>query len=58
MCRPETTKDVAIEAKAVKLDAKGLAEEDKWLEKFDFPAFAEEIKVLGKKSSFFKNQFI
>jgi fatty acid desaturase len=49
MCRPESTKDVAVKASGEKFDVKTLAEEDKWLEKFDFPAFSKEIKELGKK---------
>jgi len=49
MCRLEKSNDVGIQSKALNLEEKDLAEEDKWLAKFDFPAFAQEIKVLGKK---------
>jgi len=56
MCRPETTTDVsAIGEKIIKknttqlIESKDLVESDKWLTKFDFAGFAEEIKVLGKK---------
>jgi len=49
MCRPDVAKDVAVQAKSFKMNEKDLAEEDKWLAKFDFPAFAKEIKELGKK---------
>lgn len=49
MCRPDNSKDVAVHAKGPQVNEKDLAEEDKWLAKFDFPAFAQEIKALGKK---------
>lgn len=49
MCRPDNTKDVGIHAKRNQCEEKDLAQEDEWLAKFDFPAFAKEIKELGKK---------
>lgn len=49
MCRPENGNDVALKPKGLKMEEKDLVEEDKWLAKFDFPAFAQEIKTLGKK---------
>jgi fatty acid desaturase len=49
MCRPDITTSVAMTANGVKFDEKNLAEEDKWLAKFDFSSFAKEIKELGKK---------
>ena len=49
MCRPDNSNDVNVQPKGLKLEEKDLAEEDKWLAKLDFPAFAQEIKVLGKK---------
>ena len=49
MCRPENSKDVSIRQKGLQLEEKDLADEDKWLAKFDFPGFAKEIKELGKR---------
>mmetsp|Transcript_3395 Transcript_3395/g.7442 ORF Transcript_3395/g.7442 Transcript_3395/m.7442 type:complete len:438 (-) Transcript_3395:98-1411(-) len=48
MCKPDGAKVDGI-SKGPRMEEKDLAEEDKWLAKFDFPAFAQEIKVLGKK---------
>ena len=49
MCKPEISNEKAIEAMGGQFCVKDLAEEDKWLATFDFPAFSKEIKELGKK---------
>jgi hypothetical protein len=47
MCRPDVVKESSNHAAALKDCA--LTKEDEWLAKFEFPAFAEEIRLLGKK---------
>lgn len=49
MCKPEISNEKGIEAMGGQFCVKDLAEEDKWLATFDFPAFSKEIKELGKK---------
>lgn len=46
MCRPDFAKD---HAKAAVLQQNTLSKDDEWLQKFDFAAFSEEIRALGKK---------
>jgi hypothetical protein len=60
MCAPEIKKNVgSIRGKASisqspsttqLVETKDLAEGDKWIADFDFAGFADEIKILGKKT--------